>query len=333
MALDKQRYCGAAFLGQRCRGSVCWLWLSAAAWHSGSVLLAEDTRVLYYWQKALEFSTTSRSRQPEPACRTPISAQERCAAVPPLVYDRLEFTVTPSVMGHPRGSPPNVYNSPQISSMPSAPYFSGAEAHGVQYQQTFYYNNTPMAAAGDAANMQMMYSNGAPATPVYGSTDYGPQPTQQPHDSPPIAQGLFTPSPQHHGGNPQDNTNDGWSSALKKEFDEPLPSPKKDLARKSIVFCDDAVNVKAALKEQSRDRGDGSSQQLAQEAGSGDCKFENHGGMNHRIGASGRNAQKRAPRRQRSAIPARAARSRCVLFGAAEGSQPPTPTVCRCCVQ
>ncbi|EYB84242.1 hypothetical protein Y032_0320g2382 [Ancylostoma ceylanicum] len=26
------------------------------------------------------------------------------------------------------------------------------------------------------------------------------------------------------------------------------------------------------------------------------------------------------------AIPARAARSRCVLFGAAEGSQPPTPT-------
>ncbi|KIH49878.1 hypothetical protein ANCDUO_20048 [Ancylostoma duodenale] len=106
-------------------------------------------------------------------------------------------------MGHPRGSPPNVYNSPQISSMPSAPYFSGAEAHGVQYQQTFYYNNTPMAAAGDAANMQMMYTNGAPATPVYGGADYGPQPTQQPHDSPPIAQGLFTPSPQHHGGNPQ----------------------------------------------------------------------------------------------------------------------------------
>lgn len=61
-----------------------------------------------------------------------------------------------------------------------------------------------MAAAGDAANMQMMYGNGtAPAgTPLYGAPDYAPPPTQQPHDSPPIAQGLFTPSP-HHGGSPQ----------------------------------------------------------------------------------------------------------------------------------
>ncbi|KAL6728705.1 hypothetical protein Aduo_010448 [Ancylostoma duodenale] len=229
-------------------------------------------------------------QQPQPCIQYPVYVQPQAPPTP----------VTPSVMGHPRGSPPNVYNSPQISSMPSAPYFSGAEAHGVQYQQTFYYNNTPMAAAGDAANMQMMYTNGAPATPVYGGADYGPQPTQQPHDSPPIAQGLFTPSPQHHGGNPQDSSNDGWGNALKKEFDESISSPKKDLARKAIAFCDDAVNVKTALKEQSRDRGDGSNQQLAQDAGSGDCKFEAQTGMNHRIGASGRNAQKRTPRRQRS---------------------------------
>lgn len=91
-----------------------------------------------------------------------------------------------------------------MTSLPSAPYFSTPDGHGMPYQQTFYYNNTPMAAAGDATNMQMMYGNGgAPATtPVYGGAEYTPLPAQQPHDSPPIAQGLFTPSP-HHGGCPQ----------------------------------------------------------------------------------------------------------------------------------
>ncbi|KAK6024017.1 hypothetical protein OSTOST_10180 [Ostertagia ostertagi] len=112
--------------------------------------------------------------------------------------------VTPTVVAHPRSSPTNIYNS-HMASVPSAPYFSTPDGHGVPYQQTFYYNNTPMAAAGDAANMQMMYGNGAPpaATPLYGGAEYTPPPTQQPpHDSPPIAQGLFTPSP-HHGGTPQ----------------------------------------------------------------------------------------------------------------------------------
>ncbi|ETN78066.1 hypothetical protein NECAME_10607 [Necator americanus] len=228
-------------------------------------------------------------QQPQACIQYPVYVQPQAPPTP----------ITPSVMAHPRGSPSNVYNSPQITSVPSAQYFSNGEGHGMQYQQTFYYNNTPMAAAGDAANMQMMYSNGAPATPIYGGADYTPQPAQQPHDSPPIAQGLFTPSPHHHGGNPQESTSDGWSNALKKELDEALPN-KKDLSRKTIVFCDDAVNVKVALKEQSRDREESQSQPLAQDVGSGDCKFESQAGMNHRLGPPGRNVQKRPPRRQRS---------------------------------
>ncbi|KAK6740160.1 hypothetical protein RB195_008561 [Necator americanus] len=132
-------------------------------------------------------------QQPQACIQYPVYVQPQAPPTP----------ITPSVMAHPRGSPSNVYNSPQITSVPSAQYFSNGEGHGMQYQQTFYYNNTPMAAAGDAANMQMMYSNGAPAAPIYGGADYTPQPAQQPHDSPPIAQGLFTPSPHHHGGNPQ----------------------------------------------------------------------------------------------------------------------------------
>nr|CDJ85041.1 Protein Y41C4A.12, isoform b [Haemonchus contortus] len=133
-------------------------------------------------------------QQPQPCIQYPVYLQPQAPPTP----------VTPTVVAHPRGSPTNVYNS-HMASVHSAPYFSTPDGHGVPYQQTFYYNNTPMAAAGDAANMQMMYGNGAPpgATPLYGATEYTPPPNQQhPHDSPPIAQGLFTPSP-HHGSTPQ----------------------------------------------------------------------------------------------------------------------------------
>ncbi|KHJ83915.1 hypothetical protein OESDEN_16378 [Oesophagostomum dentatum] len=157
-----------------------------------------------------------------------------------------------------------------------------------------------MAAAGDAANMQMMYNNGTPGTPIYGGAEYSnQQPTQQPHDSPPIAQGLFTPSPQHHGTNPQESTNETWSSILKKELEQVLPN-KKDLNRKTIVFCDDAVNVKAVLKDQSKERGDVSSPQVVQDAASGDCKYETPTGFTHRFGTPARNLGKRPPRRPRS---------------------------------
>lgn len=134
----------------------------------------------------------------------PVQQPQACIQYPVYLQPQAPPTpITPTVVAHPRGSPTNIYNS-QLTSLPSAPYFSTPDGNGVPYQQTFYYNNTPMAAAGDATNMQMMYGNGgAPATtPLYGGTEYTPVPAQQPHDSPPIAQGLFTPSP-HHGGCPQ----------------------------------------------------------------------------------------------------------------------------------
>ncbi|KAK5985129.1 RRM domain-containing protein [Trichostrongylus colubriformis] len=191
-------------------------------------------------------------QQPQPCIQYPVYLQPQGPPTP----------VTPTVVAHPRGSPTNVYNS-HMPSVPSGPYFSTPDGHGVPYQQTFYYNNTPMAAAGDAANMQMMYGNGAPpaAAPVYGAAEYTSPPTQQlPHDSPPIAQGIFTPSP-HHGGTPQvvyeEGSTDPWNTGLKREFEDP-PSNRKDNQRKSIMFCDDAVNVKAALKESSRDRAEDS---------------------------------------------------------------------------
>ncbi|WKX98755.1 hypothetical protein Q1695_013997 [Nippostrongylus brasiliensis] len=149
--------------------------------------------------------TRNHTSAPNAEVVVPPAAAAKVPVTPPATAASSSVSVvaapiTPTVVAHPRGSPTNIYNS-QMTSLPSAPYFSTPDGHGVPYQQTFYYNNTPMAAAGDAANMQMMYGNGsAPATtPLYGGTEYTPVPAQQPHDSPPIAQGLFTPSP-HHGG-------------------------------------------------------------------------------------------------------------------------------------
>ncbi|EYC12142.1 hypothetical protein Y032_0048g1634 [Ancylostoma ceylanicum] len=69
-AVDKGRDCGAAFLGKDTGGSACWLWLSAAAYCSKQ---KQTTRA------------SMRSR-----C---VPSQERRAAIAPLVYGNLEFTV------------------------------------------------------------------------------------------------------------------------------------------------------------------------------------------------------------------------------------------------
>lgn len=145
-------------------------------------------------------TTTTNSSMSVVAAPVPVQQAKTCIQYPVYLQQQAPPTpVTPTVVAQPRGSPTNIYNS-QVTSVPSAPYFAASDNHAMQYQQTFYYNNTPMAAAGDAANMQMMYGNGTANAPLYGGAEYPP--TQQPHDSPPIAQGLFTPSP-HHGGPPQ----------------------------------------------------------------------------------------------------------------------------------
>ncbi|WKX98757.1 hypothetical protein Q1695_013997 [Nippostrongylus brasiliensis] len=251
--------------------------------------------------------TRNHTSAPNAEVVVPPAAAAKVPVTPPATAASSSVSVvaapiTPTVVAHPRGSPTNIYNS-QMTSLPSAPYFSTPDGHGVPYQQTFYYNNTPMAAAGDAANMQMMYGNGsAPATtPLYGGTEYTPVPAQQPHDSPPIAQGLFTPSP-HHGGCAQvvyeENSTDTWNTSLKREF-EGSPPNRKDNQRKSIMFCEDAVNVKAALKESTRDRSDVQPALSSTDAMCGDCKFDTPSGINNRLCAPGRNT-KRPTRRQRS---------------------------------
>lgn len=131
----------------------------------------------------------------------PIQQPQACIQYPVYLPSQAPPTpITPSIVAHPRGSPTNIYNS-HLTSVPSAPYYSATESQGLQYQQTFYYNNAPMTAAGDAANVQVAYSNGsatAATTPLYGSTDYTPPPTaHHSQESPPFAQGLFTPSPRH----------------------------------------------------------------------------------------------------------------------------------------
>ncbi|PIO54541.1 hypothetical protein TELCIR_24095 [Teladorsagia circumcincta] len=65
------------------------------------------------------------------------------------------------------------------------------------------------------------------------------------------------------------------------------------------MFCDDAVNVKAALKEPSRDRVEGQ-QAIPTDAMCGDCKFDAQAAINNRLCPPGRNTTKRPPRRQRS---------------------------------
>ncbi|KAJ1366133.1 hypothetical protein KIN20_026730 [Parelaphostrongylus tenuis] len=115
------------------------------------------------------------------AAPTPIQQPQACVHYPVYLPQQAPPTpITPPVVAHPRGSPTNIYNS-HMTSVPSAPYYSAAtDNQGVQYQQTFYYNNAPVAAAADAANVQIAYGNGsavATATPLYGSTDFTPPPT------------------------------------------------------------------------------------------------------------------------------------------------------------
>ncbi|EYB87932.1 hypothetical protein Y032_0255g336 [Ancylostoma ceylanicum] len=49
--------------------------------------------LVVYCCVALEFSADDRSRQPEPACGTPVSLPKRPRVVPPLVYGLLELAV------------------------------------------------------------------------------------------------------------------------------------------------------------------------------------------------------------------------------------------------
>ncbi|KJH52883.1 hypothetical protein DICVIV_00929 [Dictyocaulus viviparus] len=238
------------------------------------------------------------------ATAVPMQQPQTCIQYPVYLPPQAPPTpITPTVVTHPRGSPPNVYNS-QITSLPSAQYFTSADGQGFQYQQTFYYNNAPMTGAGDATTMQLVYGNGSPAaTSLYGGTDYTPPPTVQPHDSPPIAQGLFTPSPRH-GVTPQmvyeDSASDIWSNVLKKEFDNIHQNRKRETQRKSIVFCEDAVNVRTTVKESQKDRGDSQSTISSTEEMCEGFKTDSSSGISSRLCRTRRNGSKRPPQRQRS---------------------------------